>query len=57
MDGRTTDRLWCEINIPFFSKEKNGYKDLVTQFQMSASGPLIYIQCMDQIFGLMTSVQ
>ena len=23
--GRTTDRLWYEINIPFFSKEKSGY--------------------------------
>ena len=22
---RTTDRLWYEINIPFFSKEKSGY--------------------------------
>ena len=25
-DRRTTDRLWYEINIPFFSKEKSGYK-------------------------------
>ena len=24
-DRRTTDRLWHEINIPFFSKEKSGY--------------------------------
>ena len=24
-DRRTTDRLWYEINIPFFSKEKSGY--------------------------------
>ena len=24
-DGRTMDRLWHEINIPFFSKEKSGY--------------------------------
>ena len=24
-DGRTTDRLWYEINIAFFSKEKSGY--------------------------------
>ena len=24
-DGRTTDRLWYEINIPYFSKEKSGY--------------------------------
>ena len=26
-DRRTTDRLWYEINIPFFSKEKSGYND------------------------------
>ena len=24
-DGRTMDRLWYEINIAFFSKEKSGY--------------------------------
>ena len=36
-DGRTyartdrrTDRLWHEINIPFFSKEKSGYKNVIT---------------------------
>ena len=23
-DGQTTDRLWCEINIPYFSNEKAG---------------------------------
>ena len=27
-DGQTTDRLWYEINIPFFSKEKAG---IITQ--------------------------
>ena len=26
-DRRTTDRLWYEINIPFFSKEKSGYNE------------------------------
>ena len=26
-DGRTTDQLWYEISIPFFSKEKSGYKN------------------------------
>ena len=26
-DRRTTDRLWYEINIPFFSKEKSGYNN------------------------------
>ena len=26
-DGRTTARLWYEINIPFFSKEKSVYKN------------------------------
>ena len=26
-DGRTTDRLWHEINIPFFSREKSGYNN------------------------------
>ena len=25
MDTQTTDRLWYEINIAFFSKEKSGY--------------------------------
>ena len=25
-DGRTTDRLWYEINIPYFSYEKAGIK-------------------------------
>ena len=24
MDGQTTDRLWYEIKIPYFSKEKAG---------------------------------
>ena len=27
-DGRTTDRLWYEINIPYFSYEKAGIKNL-----------------------------
>ena len=26
-DGRTTDRHWYEINIPFFSKEQSGYNN------------------------------
>ena len=24
-DAQTTDRLWYEIDIPFFPKEKTGY--------------------------------
>ena len=24
-DGWTMDKLWCEINVLFFSKEKSGY--------------------------------
>ena len=28
-DARTTDRLWYEINIRFFSKEKGGYNKLL----------------------------
>ena len=28
-DRRTTDRLWYEINIPIFSKEKSGYNNLL----------------------------
>ena len=27
VDGRTADRLWHEIKIPFFSKEKSWYNE------------------------------
>ena len=35
-DRLTEDKLWCEINVPFFSKEKSGYnKGKVFQTNMS----------------------
>ena len=59
MDRQTTDRLWYEINIAFFSKEKSGYNDIpynnynthsITMTRMSSGGvprhnhPLHYIK-------------
>ena len=34
-DRRTTDRLWYEINIPFFSKEKRRYNKILNSFLAS----------------------
>ena len=34
-DRRTTDRLWYEVNIPFFSKEKSGYKKDLSETGMA----------------------
>ena len=38
-DRRTTDRLWYEINIPFFSKEKSGYNFFVLSTEYSIKQP------------------
>ena len=35
IDGRTTDRLWYEINIPFFLKKKTG---ITTLFKSKKDG-------------------
>ena len=40
-DGRTTDRLWYEINIPYFSNEKAG--KIISQ-KCSSWGPLAKLQ-------------
>ena len=38
--GRTTDRLWYEIKIPFFSKEKSGYDKCVLLKDHNAVTPV-----------------
>ena len=39
MDGRTTDLLWYEINVPFFVKKKRVYQG---HFYVRRSGLYLY---------------
>ena len=42
--GRKTDRIWYEINIPFFSKEKSGYNNISTMYMHAVIVQLLFIQ-------------
>ena len=40
-DGRTTDRLWYEINIPYFSNEKVGI--MIFRYMLLSGGRVEYL--------------
>ena len=44
MGGQRTDRLWYEINITIFLKEKSGYNNVSTMYMHAIIVQLLFIQ-------------